>query len=530
MSNPIREGADDAHRAVGLLATRVRMNIASRGAVGCLAALLVCMMIPQTGHAQAPSPGVFSALQTELVPQISVALQPATMRSRVVQVDTGQVTAARLGRETLRLNLFDDSAVAVRIDRVRPTRSGYFIAGHPEGMEWGEVRLVVNGPVMVGTVVTPEGTYTIRFGGSGRHVIRQIDPSAEPPQHDVMENPLPPDSPPAILPGDPLASIARPTTAMADPTPTEDGSEIRVLVVYTPALQAEQGGAAGMQAVIDLMIQSANHAFEISGINPRLVLARTALVDYVETDRSTDLGRLRSPDDGYMDEVHALRNEHATDLVHLLTGGLRFSGGGIASRLREADLRFADFAAFALTQGTSEIVFTHEIGHNFGLLHDRFVDLDKTSIYPYAFGYANNRAFEPGAPATARWRDGKRSWHIPTGAARPVSAVSRFSVSRTRTRLGSAIHWVFPRTIRQQGLKDPRMPGSQSTEPHGGSDRFDRKPARNSPFRRRRPSFPWAVAKSSLKWKPRPAVFGRPRVNPRFSHLRPRFAIPGRDS
>ena len=76
---------------------------------------------------------------------------------------------------------------------------------------------------------------------------------------------------------------------------------------------------------------------------------------------------LRSPDDGYMDEVHALRNEHATDLVHLLTGGLRFSGGGIASRLREADLRFADYAAFALTQGTSETIFTHEIGHNFWL-------------------------------------------------------------------------------------------------------------------------------------------------------------------
>ena len=143
------------------------MSSASRGAVGCFATLLVCVMIPRTGHAQAASPGVFSELQTELVPEISVALEPATMRSRVVRVDTQQITAARLGRETLRLNLFDDSAVAVRIDRVRPTRSGYFIAGHPEGMEWGEVRLVVNGPVVVGTAVTPEGKFTIRWGGGG---------------------------------------------------------------------------------------------------------------------------------------------------------------------------------------------------------------------------------------------------------------------------------------------------------------------------------------------------------------------------
>ena len=93
---------------------------------------------------------------------------------------------------------------------------------------------------------------------------------------------------------------------MADPTPTEDGSEIRVLVVYTPAMQSEQGGNAGMQAVIDLLIHSANQAFEISGISPRLVLAHTALVDYVEGHANPDLGRLSGRDDGYMDEVHAL--------------------------------------------------------------------------------------------------------------------------------------------------------------------------------------------------------------------------------
>ena len=326
------------------------------------------------------------------------------MRSRVVQVDTDQVTAARLGQETLRLNLFDDAAVAVQIDRVRPTRSGYFITGRPEGFEWGEVRLVVNGSVMVGTVVTPQGKYTIRFGGAGRHVIRQVDPSAQSLERDVAEIPPPSSPPQGLAPDDPLGAVVLPSTTAAGNQPTEDGSEVRVLVAYTPALQREQGGAAGIQALIDLMIQSANQAFEDSGIDPRLVLARAVLVDYVEEDRNADLDRLRSPDDGYMDEVHMLRNEHAADLVHLLTGGLSFSSAGIAYRPPYADLRFADQLAFAVTKGTSEEVFTHEIGHNFGLNHDRYLDHANRSIHPYAFGYINDRAFESGAPEITRWR------------------------------------------------------------------------------------------------------------------------------
>ena len=393
--------------------------------------LLACVLMPAVGQAQAPSPGVFSTLQTDLVPDIGVALEPATMRSRAVGVDTQRVAAARLGQQALRLNLFDDAAVSVQIDRVRPTRSGYFITGRPEGFEWGEVRLVVNGPVMVGTVVTPEGKYTIRYGGSGRHVIREVDPSQEALEDDVVESPPPatppqtiapgdplpglpqeiapgntlPGPPQAIAPGDPFGAVLRPATDAVQDQPTEDGSEVRVLVVYTPALQSEQGGAAGIQALVDLMIESANQAFEVSGIEPRLVLAHAALVDYVEVHRRTDLDRLVEPDDGYMDEVHALRNEHAADLVHLLTAGQTpGQRSGIAYRLEEENLELAETSAFAVTVGASEEIFTHEIGHNFGMNHDRFRDQANSSIYPYAFGYVNSRAFEPGAPETSRWR------------------------------------------------------------------------------------------------------------------------------
>ncbi len=375
-------------------------------------------MIPRAGQAQAVSPGVFSTLQTDLVPDIGIALEPATMRSRVVGLDTQQLTAARLGQQALRLNLFDDAALNVRIDRVRPTRSGYFITGSPQGVEWGEVRLVVNGPVMVGTVVTPEGKYTIRSGGAGRHIIRQVDPTAEPPLHDDTQIPLPSSPPQGVAPGDPLDTVSPQAVVPGDPfassaslaadspedQPTEDGSEVRVLIVYTPALQAAQGGAAGMQALIDLMIQTANDAFESSGIDTRLILAHTALVDYVEAETGVNMSRLLFVD-GYMDEVLTLRNEHAADLVHLLTRYV--SGrGGLAGVISDETLRYEYLSAFAITATASEEVFTHETGHNFGMVHDRFTDLpgNPNPIYPYAFGYVNNRAFEAGAPESARWR------------------------------------------------------------------------------------------------------------------------------
>ena len=389
--------------------------------IGFAAALFAGAVLAQAALAQAPPPGVFSEVQTAVGPRISPALEPATIRSRMVQLNTQKISAARRGREILKLNLFDDAIVEVQIKRVRPTRTGYFISGRPKGMEWGDVRLVVNGPVMVGTVETPEGTFTIRSGGSGRSVIRQIDPSKELFECGVEEA-SPPPAPPLPARPDNAISSANPPPAgafslpspQADDRPTEDGSEIRVLVVYTPAVQEHFGGAPGARALVDLMIQSTNQAFEDSGINPRLVLAHSTRVNYLETaggDSVVGTGKLalEDPNDGVMDEVHALRNRYAADLVHLLLHE-EFSifGGvaGIAGRMRYEDLSFEDdaFAATAVSQGSaSEYTFAHETGHNLGLRHDRFTT-NSRAIYPYAYGYVNKRQFDPGAPETARWR------------------------------------------------------------------------------------------------------------------------------
>ncbi len=386
-----------------LLPMGIRLGSLCRGLTAILAVLLAHALAPHAASAQAPPPGVFAEIQNAIVPRPNTALEPATMRSRVVQVDTQKITAARRGREVLKLNLFDDAVIDVAIKRVRPTQSGYFISGTPEGMEWGEVRLVINGPVMVGTVETPEGKFTIRSAGSNRHIVRQIDARKEPFECGVEEAPpAVPSSLPAIASKDrPMAGIPPLPRAQTDESPTEDGSEVRVLVVYTSPVQAKQGGAAGMRALIDLYMQSANQAFEDSGISPRLVLAHSAPVDYSGVHPRTDLYRLRNPEDGHMDEVHALRNKHAADLVHLLTDAPT-TIRGIAFLLRNESLSYEE-SAFAVSAVDSEEVFTHEIGHNFGVAHDRYVHGALSTIYPYSHGYVNEKAFEPDASPDTLW-------------------------------------------------------------------------------------------------------------------------------
>ena len=178
--------------------------------------------------------------------------------------------------------------------------------------------------------------------------------------------------------------------------------EIDVAVVYTPAARDAAGGVAAIEAEIDLMVAETNQAYEASGVNHRVVLAGRSEVPYSETgDSDLDLDRLRDPSDGHLDGVHTLRERVGADLVHLIVGeaddicGLAFVPG-----------------VFGLTlQGCGGRTFAHELGHSMGLRHDRHAQLYSSSevgrgpvTRDPAFGYVNQRTFEPGALPLSRWR------------------------------------------------------------------------------------------------------------------------------
>ena len=90
------------------------------------------------------------------------------------------------------------------------------------------------------------------------------------------------------------SSFPSPSIPMLQSEPVDDGSEIDVLVVYTPAARASEGGSAAIAALIELGVSEANQALAGSEAAPRIRLVGAEEVDYIETlDSRSDLTALR---------------------------------------------------------------------------------------------------------------------------------------------------------------------------------------------------------------------------------------------
>jgi hypothetical protein len=104
----------------------------------------------------------------------------------------------------------------------------------------------------------------------------------------------------------------------------DDGTVIEVMVLYTQNARAIAGGS-GAQTVemIDAAITDVNQAFAAAGVMTELDVVAYQPVFYLEQvneDFHADLNNVTGTSDGYLDEIHALRDYYAADLVLLVTG------------------------------------------------------------------------------------------------------------------------------------------------------------------------------------------------------------------
>jgi len=315
--------------------------------------------------------------ETALLGSPTVSQDVAAVRQRFVTVNFGVLDGARSGK-SLELNLFSDVTFQAVIDE-RSSLGGRSVwTGHIEGVEFSQVTLVASDGQIAANVALPEAIYQATYAGNGVHAITQIDQGSFPNEIEPIE---------IQAGGSEEASPALPAA------PSDDGSIIDVLVAYTPAARVGAGGSTAIQNVITLAVAEANQSYANSGVAQRLNLAHMIEVAYTESgDMGTDLVRLQSASDAYMNEVHSLRNTYYADLVSLIEESGQYCGisylmGGVSSTFKD----YA-FSVVARSCATGYYSFAHELGHNMGARHDWYVDNTAYSPYSYNHGYVNRSA------------------------------------------------------------------------------------------------------------------------------------------
>ena len=205
-------------------------------------------------------------------------------------------------------------------------------------------------------------------------------------------------------------------------------SVIDVAIFYTPAALKSWSTRELFEDEIQLWVADTNAAYRASGVNQRINLVALQETAYTQADQFTDLHRLEVRDDGYMDEVHAIRDNVAADAVVLVRHGV---GGGVANLMTRVATSFARRAFSVVDNRSGGLVLAHELGHNMGLHHDRYSVCNGGSCQPaafqYGYGYVNQQGLSTEATNDDRWRTIMAYDDQCTDKGHDCSRVGRFS-------------------------------------------------------------------------------------------------------
>ncbi len=313
-----------------------------------------------------------------------------TLRARTALPDFALIESlARSQAETLArprfvIDLFPGLELEAEVISAEVRDHGSTVFARLTGVELGSAMFTYEAGVLTATIDSPDGNYAILRQPNGVYQVAQLAlqklPSELPPRQAGSMVPLP-DLPESDV-------------------PVDSGRLIDVMVVWTPAAQSANGGAAAMQSLAQASIDNSNLTYLNSGIAQRLRLVHAEQVSYTErtncagggTAFDCGLDDITGNGDGFMDNVHTLRDTHGADMVSLFINDTAFCGiawlftGNAASG-------FSVLASNTCPVGNKS--FVHELGHNMGAHHDPYV-APGPGAWAYSHGIVN---------LASRWRD-----------------------------------------------------------------------------------------------------------------------------
>ncbi len=297
----------------------------------------------------------------------------------------------------LNIDLFGKTVTAVLDRTEKVSDDSVSWVGHIDDKS-NEVILVISGSLVQGSITYQNQQYQIRYtgtlDGSSLHILRLVDPTKLRDEH-----------PPGFI-GKLQKDTALKKNQLQAPqvknvqksinnadAATDSGAFVDVMVLWTPASRQGAGGTAAIKALVDLAFVETNQSYANSGITLRLRLAHKQEVNYIESNLiNTNLNRLENPNDGYIDNIHTLRDTYKADLVSLF-----ITIPGLYCGVADTPLQtFWDQAAFSVIDYRCAVdnrSFAHETGHNFSAVHDWRTDSDDPNyIYPYSHGHLHDGA------------------------------------------------------------------------------------------------------------------------------------------
>ena len=346
---------------------------------------------------------VFAFNQQPII--ITISNQPsfeeeAIIRERSVEINTSPLIYeadpffAEIRKE-LSLNLFDDvSITAILTDSKTLPNGNIAWTGYADGIPDSQIVLLINsdGSKIIGSVVLPGAAYQIRYDTkNSRQVARQIDLSK-----------ILPDLEPAVPTDFSSDRLIRrnDSVAAAENLNPDDGSIIDVMVVYTPAAKED---VADIEQHIQLAVEETNKGYADSGVKHRLNLVHTEEISYNEDDSKSGgnftpeswddfLNKIKSADDGYMDNVHDLRDQYKADLViflvkHKVAKEIQSCGRAWIMDMNKDPAAYAFSVMSSVCAVAPHYTLAHETGHNMGSVHDPVHANGKKGIFPYSHGY-----------------------------------------------------------------------------------------------------------------------------------------------